>query len=354
MEETTDLVVAPPVSAPTIKPSTPRAIIMAEALKEDTEQRAILAQYVAKHMKPGTDFGVIPGTEKPTLLKPGAEKLTDLYRCTPKYDITNKIEDWDKGLFHYEFRVQIVSRDADTVLAEGYGSANSREGRYRWRTASRVCPKCGKDAIIKGKEEFGGGWLCFGKKGGCGAKWSDGAKEIEGQEIGRVENDDVYTLVNTILKMAKKRSLVDGAIALARCSDIFTQDIEDFVDGSQIEPPKTSQPSRGTQSRKDNKPKESKSAQAKPTKTELMLLWSEVYDRLGDARARVAWVEAAKSICGGRESKEWTKDETDKIRAFLIPPEDIPFETAKEEALRKAQELANSIGEPPETTGGGQ
>jgi hypothetical protein len=37
-------------------------------------------------------------------------------------------------------------------------------------------------------------------------------------------------MVNTILKMAKKRALVDGAIALARCSDIFTQDIEDIVD----------------------------------------------------------------------------------------------------------------------------
>jgi hypothetical protein len=35
------------------------------------------------------------------------------------------------------------------------------------------------------------------------------------------------------------------------------------------------------------------------------------------------------------------------------PPEDIPFESAEEEALRKAQELADRASEPPETTGGG-
>lgn len=35
------------------------------------------------------------------------------------------------------------------------------------------CPTCGANAIIKGKEEYGGGWLCFKKKGGCGDKFTD-------------------------------------------------------------------------------------------------------------------------------------------------------------------------------------
>lgn len=34
-----------------------------------------------------------------------------------------------------------------------------------------VCPTCGKDSIIKGKEEYGGGYVCYKKKGGCGAKF---------------------------------------------------------------------------------------------------------------------------------------------------------------------------------------
>jgi len=47
------------------------------------------------------------------------------------------------------------------------------------------CPVCKKTgAIIKGKEEFGGGWLCFGKKGGCGSKFTDA--EMEQIKSGKV------------------------------------------------------------------------------------------------------------------------------------------------------------------------
>ncbi len=53
----------------------------------------------------------------------------------------------------------------------------------------RKCPQCGKEAIIKGKEEYGGGWLCFKKKGGCGAKFDDADTKITSQSVGRVAND---------------------------------------------------------------------------------------------------------------------------------------------------------------------
>jgi hypothetical protein len=213
-----------------VKPTTERAIVMARALQEETEQRAIVRQYVRDHMVVGVDVGRIPGTQKDTLLKPGAEKLVDLFRCTARFVISHKVEDWDRGLFHYEFKVEITSRDSGTVLAEGFGSANSKEGRYRWRNSARKCPSCGKDTISKSKDEWGGGWYCATKRGGCGAKWAKGAAEIESQEIGHTENDDIFTLVNTILKMAKKRALVDASLALSRCSDIFEQDLEDLDD----------------------------------------------------------------------------------------------------------------------------
>jgi hypothetical protein len=308
------------------KPTTPRAIVMAEALKEDTEQRALLQAYVEQHMKVGTDYGVIPGTQKPTLLKPGAEKLTDLFRCTPTFDLLEKVEDWDRGLFHYTFRVRITSRDAGTVLAEGYGSANSREGRYRWRDARRVCPQCGKDAIIKGKAEYGGGWLCFGKKGGCGAKWDDGAAEIEGQEIGRVENDDVYTLVNTILKMAKKRALVDGAIALARCSDIFTQDVEDFAEEGASAPHAAARSAP-----RQDVPRKVETKSLPPP--HVVALWNEVKTAKGESKARAAtktiaaFAEAAKAAFGEppKPSNDWTIEETAKIREFILGPDDIGY-----------------------------
>jgi len=141
-----------------------RVAVMREALAEEIEQRKILQEYVRGCMVVGTDFGKIPGTDKDTLLKPGAEKLTELYRCTAEYELTEKIEDWDKGFFHYLFRVRIVSRVSNVVLAEGFGSANSKEGRYRWRNGERKCPACGKATIIKGKAEYGGGFICFAKR----------------------------------------------------------------------------------------------------------------------------------------------------------------------------------------------
>jgi hypothetical protein len=44
----------------------------------------------------------------------------------------------------------------------------------RAEATGNACPKCGKvKPVIKGKAEYGGGWVCFKKKGGCGATWHD-------------------------------------------------------------------------------------------------------------------------------------------------------------------------------------
>lgn len=214
-----------------------RVRLTKQGLEVEKQQRRLLNEFVRECMTAGTDFGVIPGTDKPTLLKPGAEKLVDLFRCTPEFILEKDVTDFEAGMFYYRFKVRIFSEAAGRVLAEGVGSANSREGRYRWRNGGRKCPKCQKETIIPGKEEYGGGWLCFAKKGGCGGKYKKGDASIEGQQVGRIENEDIADLDNTILKMAKKRALVDGAIALARCSDLFTQDMEDL--GYEPAPPPT-------------------------------------------------------------------------------------------------------------------
>lgn len=211
-------------------------------LDAERRQRAMLAEFVRGHMVKEVDYGIIPGTPKPSLLKPGAEKLVDLLRCTPRFTLLKAVEDFDRGFFYYRFRVRLIQRESGAVLAEGFGSANSREARYRWRNASRRCPACGKDAIIQGKAEYGGGWVCFKKKNGCGEKFRADDPTIVNQALGRVENEDIADLDNTILKMAKKRALVDGAIALARCSDMFTQDVEDFSHGQSAPPPQEASP----------------------------------------------------------------------------------------------------------------
>lgn len=197
-----------------------------ETMVRNTQMRvdAIQAIY-GKIMRKDSDYGVIPGCgTKPALLKPGAEKIIMAFRLAPTtvHTIT------DLGGGHREIVVRTTLRAADgTLLGDGVGSCSTMETKYRYRQAERVCPACGKSAIIKGKAEYGGGWLCFAKKGGCGQKFQDGDPTIEKQNIGRVENADLADQYNTILKMAEKRSLVDVVLRVAGASDIFTQDIEE-------------------------------------------------------------------------------------------------------------------------------
>ena len=179
------------------------------------------------------DYGIIPGTDKPTLLKPGADKLCEVYLLEDDYFIVPEYsqEDWDRDppLFDYTVKCVLTDRRTGVKVSSGLGSCNSYEGKYRWRDANKKCPKCGKESIIKGKEQYGGGWLCYGKKGGCGAKFADGDDSIEGQKTGKVPNDDLATYKNTILKMAKKRAKVDATLSATRSSGIFTQDMDDIT-----------------------------------------------------------------------------------------------------------------------------
>lgn len=218
---------------------------------------AALARYQAMKdfiggvLHEGVDFGIIPGTgTKKTLLKPGAEKFSFFFGLRPVFVDVSTIEDWTgkehdgEPFFYYRVRCELY-RDGQMV-ASADGSCNSWEKKYRYRSSSRLCPQCGKPTIITGKAEYGGGYICFAKKGGCGAKFRIGDKSIEDQPVGEVKNPDIAEMVNTILKMAQKRSLIAAILIGANASEWFTQDVEDFVDATfEILPPeKTSTPAQ--------------------------------------------------------------------------------------------------------------
>lgn len=178
---------------------------------------------------PNMDYGVIPGTgNKPTLLLPGMEKLMRALRLRPEYVLLTAQEDFDAPLFHYRYECRLVEIETGDCVSTAIGSANSRETKWRWREAKRVCPTCGKDAIIKGKAEYGGGYICFAKKGGCGAKFTDDDPSITGQIVGRIENEDIFDQVNTIDKIAQKRALGSAIKGAANVSEFFTVDLEDL------------------------------------------------------------------------------------------------------------------------------
>jgi hypothetical protein len=197
------------------------------------QRLAEFQQFVKSYLVEDEDYGVIPGTKKRTLLKPGADKLCDIYGLADTYpeDRIKRTIDWhsDPPLFDYEVTCVLKTKSSGNVVGEGMGSCSSWEAKYRYRDSQRKCPACGKDAIIKGKEEYGGGWLCFRKKGGCGMKFGDKDPQMTDQIIGRIANPDIIDQKNTVLKMAKKRAKIDAVIGVTRSSGIFTQDMEDIA-----------------------------------------------------------------------------------------------------------------------------
>ncbi len=181
-----------------------------------------------------THYGVIPGTKKPTLLKAGAEAINDALNLAPVY--TELQHQFVKGgHLIVRYRCELFLRGSDVLVASGIGSCSTYENKYRWRQQDRTCPECGQPAIIKGKAEYGGGWVCFHRKGGCGAKYPDGDRSIEGQTVGRVENPDLADTWNTVAKMGQKRALVAATLNLG-FSSVFTQDIEDNPPAAETAP----------------------------------------------------------------------------------------------------------------------
>lgn len=185
--------------------------------------------------KKDIDFGVIPGTgDKPVLLLPGMEKLMRALHLRPEYVLLSSVEDFDKPLFFYRYECRLTDTETGVCLSTAIGSANSNESKWRWRTAKRICPNCGKDTINRSKyppknaPNAEPGWYCYAKAGGCGAEFAVNDPAIAEQQVGRVENPDIADQVNTIDKIAQKRALGSAIKGAANVSMLYTVDLEDF------------------------------------------------------------------------------------------------------------------------------
>jgi hypothetical protein len=214
----------------------------AVAIEEAVARKEAKHTFFKRVMVENVHYGVIPGTgTKPTLLKPGAEMLLSNMGLQPSFtdaepptlDITGAGHGGEAYIRYRKvcriYRQLGMREDERMIVAQAEGSCSSWETKYRYRNDSLKCPICGKAAIIKGKQEFGGGYICFKKKGGCNAKFGDKDPAIVSQPVGKIPNPDLADVENTILKMADKRALVAATLLATGCSDIFTQDVEDFT-----------------------------------------------------------------------------------------------------------------------------
>lgn len=171
-------------------------------------------QIVHKNLIAGSDFGIIPGTQKPTLLKPGAEKIAKLLNLADQYEILDKKEDWSAGFFHYIVKCRLIHTMSGTAISEGVGECNSKESKYRFRWVfPSELPQYQQGDEGKPERDKLASKLINTRNGKA--------------RVYRVDNEDIYDQTNTILKMARKRALVDAALSAGRLSNVFTQDIED-------------------------------------------------------------------------------------------------------------------------------
>ena len=160
-----------------------------------------LIQEVMKNvMQSGTHYGKIPGAgDKPTLLKPGAEKIMATFRLAPDPEITDLSAN---GYIRYQIKCRLIS-PGGRYLGAGVGEASTDEEKYKWRAVVSTVEWEATPETERRTKFKRDGWV----------------KQI------RTNPAD---LANTVLKMAKKRALVDAVLTVTAASDIFTQDIEDI------------------------------------------------------------------------------------------------------------------------------
>lgn len=189
-------------------------------------QVGLIQEVMSKIMKDNEHYGKIPGTDKPTLLKPGAEKLCMTFRLDPEYEIIREVRERD--FIAYTIKCTLNHIPTGQRIASGIGSCNSREAKYRFRFSEELTetpvPKGYWDARKSGdskemKRLLGDGMRA--RKNEVTGTWVLAKAE-------KVENDNPWDLDNTIIKMACKRALVAAVLNGTAASDIFTQDLEDM------------------------------------------------------------------------------------------------------------------------------
>lgn len=193
---TTEVAVQPPAVEP-----------MALTAQEIRANVNLIQQVLKSVFVKDVHYGTIPGTPKPTLYKPGAEKIMVLFRLNGK-PVIEDLSSEDE--IRYRVSIMVTHQITKNEIGWGVGECSSNETKYKW---------------IKAK--FPSEW--------------EGTPETHRREIWKEGKEKPYKIqqiranisdvANTVLKIAKKRALVDATLTCTAASDVFDQDIEDMPEG---------------------------------------------------------------------------------------------------------------------------
>lgn len=166
------------------------------------ERRALIKAAITEVMVEGVHFGVIPGTNKHSLLKDGAELLLSMFHiavepvvedlCTPT-EVRWKVE------------ARGIAMGTGMYLGSGIGVCSSNEEKYRWRRA-----KTRKEFDKMYERDPGMVRIKYGEYNG---------RETEDYQV----RQSPYDAYQTILSMADKRASVALCKRVLAASECLSQ-----------------------------------------------------------------------------------------------------------------------------------
>ena len=270
---------------------------MAARLAEMESKLSLVRDFFKRVMRKEEDFGIIPGTEKPSLLKPGAEKLLVLHNFSSVVKEKKEVRDLKTGYYQAQITIQIIHRGTGVIVAEGVGEASSYESkyRYRWVFESDVPAGIDKSSLV--------------------SKTFESKKTGKEYKRYRLENPDLIDQWNTVLKMAKKRALVDATLTATGTSGIFTQsedEMDAWIEGEINEKEKFE--------KKGNKPQTSDEKGTFEPPTSDKITQSQYGKIIGDAKRKGLEEESIKSVVLYVKKKslnELTKGEASAVIKFI-------------------------------------
>ena len=80
---------------------------VAQTMQKITQFQKVIQQTLRQNH----DYGIVPGTDKPTLLKPGAEKILMMMGLRSEFEIVDSTRDFEKGFFQYQVRCKLFKGD---------------------------------------------------------------------------------------------------------------------------------------------------------------------------------------------------------------------------------------------------
>ena len=177
-------------------------------------------------------YGKIPGTNKDTLYKAGAEKLTVLFRLVPKVE-KEIIENLSAEHREYKLTIGLYHKNTGECWGQSVGSCSTMESKYRYRNKEENTGIKVDKAYwdLRNANNLNKYYEKYPERKNFSTKKIDGIWIFIKKE-GKIENENIADVYNTVYKMAYKRAFVGAVIIATGVSDIFTQDLEESLDNN--------------------------------------------------------------------------------------------------------------------------